>query len=503
LIINQRIFIGTAIVGAALCLVLLGLRMTSAVSFVEPLQLVTSGAEYESLFGVWKQTQGTPVYNDRFNSPFNGVMYNWALYKVYGTVTGAVLKLFSLSDAWLPTVGRMFSFLAVLVGTAAAYVAFTKALATKEAGLKLLAGAFAVFVMAGPLMGFWAFTVAADLWALALEVVACVVFMSLYATGRWKAVIAAAVFAYLAWSFKQTAVYAPGAIGLFLLLRRDWGPMFLFSGLMIGAWSVTLLLGDPQYIYNILLGDYPLAYSVKRMARNLANFAVKSGPSLFLLAALAVAILPSASRRKALCRNDWAVFGLSGTVVAASFSIPISSQSGGAENYYFSLSIFLCILALAALSELLHEGEPVLKPVLAAATLGWGTLSVAIILVLSGAIGVIDIRAQHTAYMERKVCLDKLPRPLFVHDSYLSLPWMTPGSTPYVLSYAYDRDRAQGKEFEHGGIGGLVEQQSFAAIVMRRGTSLDTLDGAALNRYTAQPWTCGGLPVFLRKGNGP
>jgi hypothetical protein len=501
-IINQRNFTGVAVVGAALCLVLLGLRLASAISFAGPLQLVTSGAEYESLFGIWKQTQGLPVYNDRFEAPYNAVMYNWALYKVYGTVSGMVLKTLSLGDAWLPTVGRLFSLLGVAVGTAAAYMAFAKALEARDGTLKILAGAFAVFVMAGPLMGFFSITVTSDIWALTLEVLAAVLFMTLYPGGRWRAVVVAAVLAYLAWSFKQTSIYTSGAIGLFLLLRRDWGPMFIFSGLMIGAWSATLLLGDPQYVFNILLGDYPLVYSIKRLARNLGNFAVKSGPSLFLLTALAVAVLPSRPRRQAMWRKDWVVFGLSGSLTTTLVSIPISSQSGGAENYYFSLSFFLSFLALAALSELLCPEGPApntaLRPVMAAGALGWGTLIAALVLVLTGFTGVIDVRGQHTAYMGKKACIEGLPQPLFVYDSYLSLPWMTPGAEPYVLSYAYERDRARGKEFEHGGIGGLVGKRHFAAIIMRQGVSLDKLDGTTLAGYTAQARTCAGMTIFLR-----
>ena len=64
--------------------------------------------------------------------------------------------------------------------------------------------------------------------------------------------------------------------------------MFLFAGLMAGAWAATLLLGQPQYVKNVLFADYTLVYSIQRLARNLGNLIVKSGPSLFLLAALAV-----------------------------------------------------------------------------------------------------------------------------------------------------------------------------------------------------------------------
>ena len=102
--------------------------------------------------------------------------------------------------------------------------------------------------------------------------------------------------------------------------------------------------------------------------------------------------------------------------------------------------------------------------------------------------------------MQKNACIEGLPQPLFVYDSYLSLPWMAPGAEPYVLSYVYDLDRALGRNFEHGGIGGLVEDRHFAAIVMRQEVPLDRLDGAPLVGYTARPGTCAGMTIFLKDG---
>jgi hypothetical protein len=130
---------------------------------------------------------------------------------------------------------------------------------------------------------------------------------------------------------------------------------------------------------------------------------------------------------------------------------------------------------------------------------GWTTLVAALLLVLGGVTGVIDRGPQHARHVELKRCLDALPRPLFVYDRYLSLPWMTPGNTPYVLAYIYETDRALGSAFEHRGIGGMIEAGRFAAIAVRGDEAPAELDGARLDGYTLAPRTCRGLAVLVRR----
>ena len=43
---------------------------------------------------------------------------------------------------------------------------------------------------------------------------------------------------------------------------------------------------------------------------------------------------------------------------------------------------------------------------------------------------------------------------------------MTPGNESYVLSYVYEAERALGRPFEQGGIGGMIEAGRFSAIAI-------------------------------------
>ena len=88
---------------------------------------------------------------------------------------------------------------------------------------------------------------------------------------------------YLAWSFKQGTVFAAGGVGLFLLIRREWMPLIVLSTVLPLAWGLTIYFGDPQYVYNFLLKDFPVFFSPNQMFRNLVNLGVRSVPILLFL----------------------------------------------------------------------------------------------------------------------------------------------------------------------------------------------------------------------------
>ena len=108
-VFSQRTVSYLALGAAGLGVLLIAVRGYYAISFSEPLQLVTSGAEYESLFVIWKYINGLTVYADHTRIPFAGSFYNWVYYFFYGEVTGAGLNHLSLGDAWLPTVTRLIT----------------------------------------------------------------------------------------------------------------------------------------------------------------------------------------------------------------------------------------------------------------------------------------------------------------------------------------------------------------------------------------------------------
>jgi hypothetical protein len=86
-----------------------------------------------------------------------------------------------------------------------------------------------------------------------------------------------------------------------------------------------------------------------------------------------------------------------------------------------------------------------------------------------------------------------------VDHPYLSLPWMTPGTEPFVLSYTYTIERAMGRRYERDGIGGLIRDGHFAAVAVPGEAPPAAIDGASLNGYGLVPGACEGMSVFLRK----
>lgn len=484
-----------AAAGAVLCLALLAARTATVISFTEPLQVFTSGDEQSSLLALWRFVHGLDIYTDRHAVPFANIGYNWLYYQAYGAVAGVLQTIFDLDDAWLPSLGRWFTLVGAAVGGVAAYAAF-RHLARGADGL--LPAALAVFVAVGPVVGFWAITVRPDLWAAVWEVVGAALFLHLYPGRRGPAIIAAVACAYLAWAFKQSNIFLAGGVGLFLLARRDWAALAGLVGGLAVLWAATLFFGPEQYRQNILFTDFPLAFTIGRLGRNLGNFAVKSGPSLFTAIVFIATVAASGDIRRALWRDDAALFATAGCLAAA-LSIPASAQTGASESYYFSLSFFLALFALAGMKILTATGSRAATAAGLAMVAGWTTLAAALVLVLGGVTGVIDMRPQHARHMELKRCLDAVPRPLYVHDRYLSLPWMTPDNTPYVLAYIYETDRALGASFEHGGIGGMISSADFAAVVVRGDSAPGELDGARLDGYRQVPTACRNFIVLARQ----
>lgn len=480
-----QIFIWLAISGAISCLTLLAVRTYFAISFAEPLQVHTTGDEFSQFYAIWRQIQGQPVYTDRFSPPYYYAIYNFLFYYTYGIVTGVILEIFSLKDAWLPTVARIISLGSMIVGITVCYVCYLKAFGSQNGRYKILSLAFAIFILAGPLVGYWNITIRSDLWARTFEIIGITLFILYYPKNRWRAIIWMCICGYIAWAFKQGSVFAVGGVGLFLLARFDWKRLLVLSTVLPSAWGLTIYFGDPQYVYNFLLKDFPMLFSFERMVRNLVNFSIKSGPILFFLGALVFVIFRVRDQIHQFWKSDIFVLSCGGVICASVISIPGSAQLGGAENYFFTLSFFLGLMLCSSFPVLIDFDKNALQRTLVAGNIGWVTLILAVGLVLSGVTGVVNVRGQHVYYMAEKKCIDTLERPLYVNNPYLSLPWMAPNTVPYVLSYNYLDDKNIGHKFRHGGIGGLIKKGHFKTLAITKGSVIppEQVDGGHLQKY--------------------
>jgi hypothetical protein len=504
--LSQRTVTHLALIGAGIGVVLMAVRGVNVISFAEPLQLVTSGAEYESLYVIWKYINGLTVYADHTRIPFAGTVYNWLYYAFYGEIAGWILATLSLGDAWLPTITRLITATGLVYGSWIAAKLFLEFPADGNETLKRFGLAFAVLIFFGPMVGFFGIATQPDVWGFALDITAIYVFLRLYERRPLAGVILFCLFAYLAWSFKQIFVFSTGTVGLFLLLRHDWkilGALIVLSGI---GWGASLALGTPQYVKNITsFGGSMVWLTWSHLFRNLANAGIKFLPLLLGLAGLLAAIIRN-RRFRVLVRDAVSSivsgtpdnhFGLAllGSIVTAAVVIPASAKVGAAENYYYMLSFFLSLLLLSGLSRIEITGEwPALVSL--PLSLGWFLHALAICLVLGGVTGVLSTRSQHVLLTSTSKCLieKNLPGPVFIALPYLSLPWMYPAEHHFVVQTNYRWDKPGGVEMEGGGIGGLIDQGYFATIVIWG----DTFDDSDLRLYRLRDGKCGAYNIFER-----
>ncbi len=497
----MRFFSISILICIILSIALFFVRASSVISFSEPLHVITSGWEQESLLAIWKFKTGAAVYVSRFEVPFRWAIYNWLYYASYGTVVSAVSDLFSLADAWIPTITRLLTLAGVVFAAVVSYLSFRVLLAPWEPPVRNLAFGFAALVAVGPLVGFWGITTRPDVWAMALEILGILAFAVLYGRNRLVSVVVFCVIVYAAWAFKQANVTAVGAVGLLLLVRRDWASLTVLISTMVVAWGGTLAVGSEKYVRSILLIEYEAVNTIGEAVKNFVNFAMKFIPGLMIGLASVVAMGASRTLRQA-ARKDWwredpALLAISGLLLSALMVFPSSVHQGAAENYYFTFSYFLSLFALWGFQKALSERRYA-SVFLGIGAAGWVLQGLAVALVLAGFAGVLSVRSTHDMLTENKRCLDPLPRPIFVNDAYLSLPWMTPGSLPFVLAFGYDEDRKANRQFERGGVGGMIEEGFFAALALPPGT-VGVFDGASLAAYERLEHACPAFEVFLRK----
>lgn len=503
---SQKTVSYLALCAAGLGVLLMAVRGYYAISFSEPLQLVTSGAEYESLYVIWKYINGLTVYADHTRIPFAGTFYNWVYYFFYGEVTGAALNILSLDDAWLPTVTRLITAAGTIYGVWIAARLFREFPAAGDDFLNRLGLALALLIFLGPLMGFFGIATQPDIWGFAFDVTAIYVFLRLYERHPLAGVVLFCLFAYLAWGFKQIFVFSTGTVGLFLLLRRDWKMLGVLVVLSWSGWGATLGLGTAQYVKTMVaFGGSTVSLDGAHLIRNLSNALVKFLPVLLGLAGVLAAVVLSGRGRALIAdikssltakgHRPHSGLALIGALVTGVLVIPASAKLGASESYYFMLTFFLSLLLLSGLAWVRKSGEwpaVVSLPL----NLGWLLHGLAVGLVLAGATGVLSNRLAHAENSAVRDCLagKNLRQPLFISNQYLSLPWMVPAERHFVVQTNYRWDKPGGIKMEGGGVGGLIDTGYFATIALNS----KTYDGSDLGRYRERPEKCGAYSIFDR-----
>lgn len=473
--------------GALLALMLVAIRLAHVISFQSPLHVVTSGFEEESLYALYKMVHGLQVYTDPHQLPYTATYFNWFFYALYGKLTAFIVATFQLSDAWIPTIGRLLTFTLVSSG----FVLTLRLL--RDVQQRTFAFCLSVLLWYGPLVGYWALTVRPDLLGLLFDVCAAGCFLCYFPKQRLSAVITAALFCYLSWSCKQINIVMPAAIGLTLLCRRQWFALSVFSGMLLGLYAFSFAV-MPENMRNMLFfvnTAIPLSWAV--FFGNALAALKKIFPLVLIFLALLVTAVRNPAYRCSLQQDHTMLFSACGLIAWSLILLPASSKVGSAENYYF-IALFFLILFIGKALALLPPPVRFMQV----------TTTIAGVLLLCSIGGVVlqnrsqSLSLQHQSMLALQSCIAELPQPVFVINHYGALPWMNPSPQTFVLAYNYWNDRQKGLPFEHNGIGGLIEKGYFNALILPALVT-NEFDGGHLQGYERQA-NCQDYAVYKRKG---
>lgn len=499
---TQRIYFATYLVALFAMLLLMGLRLSHSISFDIPLQFITSGDEQSSLFSIWKYANGFTVFVDPTRSPYSMSFFNVLFYFSYGEWLSFWQAQLGLSDAWLPTITRTFTLLGILTGWALLTITLRSISQEFDSRCDSLPGPVALLCAAvifiGPLMGFWAFTVRPDGWAFVFEVFGVLILIKTYGRNKNLAVTLTATAFFIGWMFKQSAISAVCGVGLFLLFEREWRVLLLYCFVFLGLCFSVIFGGDDVYRQSLFFSKIDLVYSPMHALKVWANAAAKTLPICLPLLIGIYALVRDAGFRKRFLSKWICRFFLFGLIASGSVILVLSLQDGSAENYTFAPIMFAAGFLLSSL--LCMPESPVLLKVLRRTWVGAATLHVVLcLLVVTGFTGVVDAASKNNSTLVSTAkCINKLQKPFFVQDTYLSLPWMTESAEPFVLSFLYDRARKNNIPLQQGGIGGRIQAGGFATLVLSTNMRGDGYDGANLKNYRLQPTSCGHLYIWSR-----
>lgn len=466
-----------ALVAAALCSTVAIQRGYHAwqAAHTPPGVVVTSGYEEESLLAIWRVIHNEKLYQDALQIPYASAYFNWLFYLSYGEVTAPFAH--EIGDHMITVIGRLFTFSGACLSSLA-LVYFALQLRSKEArSIQWATGAFSILVFLGPFTGWWIHTVRPDIWALVLESMGLIWFLLNYRINKRSSVLGAGICFYLAWAFKHSFVQGLLAVTVFLIIERQWKWIIrLLLGLAL-AWLLTIVVGGAEYrgwlIHDVGNSQYSLALGLG----NLRSALFKMAPLLIVASA---AIPFGISTPLARDTRRLAIYALP---ILIAFSFLTSCKMGAADNYYFSASALVALLALTIDFR---------------RATSWFWIPACCLSTAFSVFLLTHPSPLRTKTLEARWDMWKdATEPRFSEDTKFNLPWLNPMSPPFVLAFHYQSDRQNNKTFERNGIGGLISEGYFSSLLLYN-SSNDSYDGASLANYE-QISTVEGMTLYQRK----
>jgi len=368
----------------------------------------TGGLEGAGALGIFNACSGEVIYHD-FSGTTVGFIFNFLFYEFYGFI----LKVFG-SCYLTPLIGRGIS-LVFLVALAACLMHWFRH------KIGLFERISLVSLVISPMVGWWAISLRPDVGGMMFFAVSVLALLAYLERSTILNLSAAALFVFLAWSFKQTFIFIAPLITLFILTRSFKHATLFVAILGLGLIATLLLMPSSYLTHTVYLpGEHPFLFSIGM--RNAVSFLIKAS-GLLAGAALLICLLPRS--RLAEPRN---VFLLS----AFAFSVAVfgvaAAKVGAADNYFFPSFALLIIFLMQNVSHVVARRRQTVLSV------------VAILTITSNAVLLSGVRGRTSLDMSPKMeilaakqALMQTPGPKLIWGELIARPWITPQAETRIL----------------------------------------------------------------------
>jgi hypothetical protein len=454
----------------------------------------TTGYEEFCLYNIWKVTAGHPLYEWPHRDTYLLTFYNAGFYHAYALWT----KLWQAEGAALVTAARLLTPLGALGGLAVQVWLAHRLAPAEAAAQRAWVWTLAFVTWFGAFNAWMPFSARPDIPAVALALTGLAV--ALVAHERKRAVLwaASSLLFFAAWSGKQSIVWIFTGTVLFALWTR--AGVRALAGLVLpftGLAAVFLVGGSAAYRFNLLETPALFAWfprqSVELVGRTIVLNPLFFAGAAWLLAPRRGRPLPSPADDRARTATRACFFAAAPALLAGAGQLAL--QGSATNNVLEGVTVTAVLGSAAWLRALARGGHDrfvafgagclflmAAPPVLQLA----GALRGAAPFTLAGASlgNVVKLTpAQLAARREFAAAMERLPKPLWLRDAMLQLPWFaTEGKYPaFVLNPQFEADaRARGR-LEGAGFAEWIARRHFASLLLRDDDPL--LDAVRLAGY--------------------
>lgn len=459
---------------------------------------VTTGFEEFNLYHLWKAAEGHPLYEWPERDNYTPTHYNAAFYHAYAAWTrlwGARGEETVACARWLTP------FFAVLGMLMQAHLLRQLAPETSR-GSGLWRWGIAFLTWFGPTFGaWWVWSVRADIPAVVLSLTGFASVLRAREQGGLRWWLAGSLLFFAAWSFKQYVVWIyAGAILHVVLFGGGWrvvAALLLPFGLLTLA---AFYLGGDVYLHSLLV--VPGYYRwLPPMTLELLSQAILFNTFFWLcaLGALVVLVRRSSVDDIDIVERRWRIAAV---VSVPALGMGIVQLTPPGSNINNMLEGFVMVGLLGGAWWLRRWPErskwlPAAGAVallsmapLTAVQLALGAQGIPIFTVKERSVGnVIKLNAAQLDQRRRfGEWMRTLPRPVWIDDAMLQLPWFTTGGSypAPMMDFQFEADVLRAGAMEGAGFVEMISARRFGSLLLREHSS-DLLRVALRVGYVERP----------------